>query len=255
MKFDIIIQAGQSNSEGYGLGPVEKEYIPTDKVWQLDAPKRVTALPNGMDIVYLDEPFILKVAEESEGENGKIGNFGLTFSEEYIKAGMLKEDRAILIVRAGVGGTGFARKEWGLGSLLYNKLTELVDYALSSNEGSKVVALLWHQGECDSVENTPPEKFAEELKAQMLDTRARYGEMPIIAGDFVNDWKSKNVELCNPIVAKIKEVLAELGKAGFVETADLPSNDQKMGNGDDIHFCRQSQHILGRRYFNAFKNL
>ena len=255
MKFDIIIQAGQSNSEGYGLGTVEKEYIPTDKVWQLDAPKRVTSLPNGMDIVYLDEPFILKVAEESEGENGKIGNFGLTFSEEYIKAGMLKEDRAILIIRAGVGGTGFARKEWGLGSLLYNKLTELVDYALSSNEGSKVVALLWHQGECDSVEKTPPEKFAEELKAQMLDTRARYGEMPIIAGDFVNDWKSKNVELCNPIVAKIKEVLAELGKAGFVETADLPSNDQKTGNGDDIHFCRQSQHILGRRYFNAFKNL
>ena len=134
-------------------------------------------------------------------------------------------------------------------------MTELVDYALSSNDGSRVVALLWHQGECDSVEKTPPEKYGEELKAQMLDTRARYGEMPIIAGDFVNDWKSKNLELCNPIVAKIKEVLAELGKADFVETADLPSNDQKTGNGDDIHFCRQSQHILGRRYFEAFKNL
>ena len=91
MKFDIIIQAGQSNAEGCGVGPVEKEYISTDKVWQLDAPKKVTALPNGMDIVYLDEPFILKVAEECEGENGKVGNFGLTFSEEYIKAGMLEE--------------------------------------------------------------------------------------------------------------------------------------------------------------------
>ena len=90
MKFDIIIQAGQSNSEGYGLGPVEKEYIPTDKVWQLDAPKCVTALPDRMDVVYLDEPLILKEAEESEGENGKIGNFGLTFSEEYIKAGWFK---------------------------------------------------------------------------------------------------------------------------------------------------------------------
>ena len=255
MKFDIIIQAGQSNSEGYGLGPVEKEYIPTDKIWQLDAPKCATALPDRMDVVYLDEPLILKVAEESEGENGKIGNFGLTFSEEYIKAGMLEEGRAILIIRAGVGGTGFCRKEWGLGSLLYNKLTELVDYALSLNEENRVVALLWHQGECDSAEKNPPEKFGEALKAQMLDTRARYGEIPIIAGDFVNDWKSKNLELCQPIVETIKRVLKEMGKAEFVETSDLLSNDQKTGNGDDIHFCRQAQYILGERYFNAFKNL
>ena len=119
MKFDIIIQAGQSNSEGFGLGPVEKEYIPTEKVWQLDALKRATPLPDRMEVVYLDEPFVLKVAEECEGDSGKIGNFGLTFAEEYIKAGLLEEDRAILIIRAGVGGTGFCRKEWGLGSLLF----------------------------------------------------------------------------------------------------------------------------------------
>lgn len=24
-------------------------------------------------------------------------------------------------------------------------------------------------------------------------------------------------------------------------------------NGDDIHFCRESLHILGKRYFEAFK--
>ena len=89
----------------------------------------------------------------------------------------------------------------------------------------------------------------------MLDTRARYGEIPIIAGDFVNEWKSKNLELCNPIVAKIKETIAELGNGGFVETADLPSNNQKTGNGDNIHFCRESLHVLGRRYFSAWKQL
>lgn len=255
MKFDIIIQAGQSNAEGCGLGEVEKEYLPTDKVWLLDAPKRVTALPDRMDIVYLDEPPILKIAEEAVGENGKVGNFGLTFAEEYMKAGMLEEGRRVLIIRAGVGGTGFWRKEWGVGSLLYNKLVELVDYALSLDKDNRVVGLLWHQGECDSVEKNPPEKYGEALKAQMLDTRARYGEMPIVAGDFVNDWKSKNLALCEPIVQTIKEVLEECGRSAFVETADLLSNDQKTGNGDDIHFCRESQHILGGRFFEAFKNL
>lgn len=255
MKFDIIIQAGQSNSEGFGLGPVEKEYTPTERVWQLDAPKRATPLPDRMDVVYLDEPLVLKVAEECEGGNGKVGNFGLTFAEEYIKAGLLQEGRAVLIIRAGVGGTGFCRKEWGLGSLLYTKLTELVDYALSLDKDNRVVALLWHQGECDSVEKNPPHVFGAQLKEQMLDARARYGDMPIIAGDFVNDWKSKNLALCQPIIEKIKETLAECGKGAFVETADLPSNDQTIGNGDDIHFSRQSQHILGRRYFEAFKKL
>lgn len=31
MEFDIIIQAGQSNAEGTGLGEVENGYIPNDK--------------------------------------------------------------------------------------------------------------------------------------------------------------------------------------------------------------------------------
>ena len=140
-------------------------------------------------------------------------------------------------------------------SLLYRKLTELVDYALAMDKDNRVVAFLWHQGECDSVEKNPPEIFGAQLKEQLLDARARYGEMPIIAGDFVNDWKSKNLALCQPIITAIRKVLAELGRGAFVETADLLSNDQKIQNGDDIHFCRQSQHILGRRYFEAFKNL
>ena len=101
-------------------------------------------------------------------------------------------------------------------------------------------------------EKNPPETFAAQFTEQMLDTRARYGNMPIIAADFVNEWKSKNIELCDPIVAKIKEALADIGNSGFVETADLPSNNQKVGNGDDIHFCRESQYILGRRYFEEF---
>lgn len=36
---DIIIQGGQSNAEGSGLGPVEKEYIPSAQVLYLEAKK------------------------------------------------------------------------------------------------------------------------------------------------------------------------------------------------------------------------
>ena len=35
-KFDIIVQAGQSNSEGYGVGPTGHTYNPNDKVYFLN---------------------------------------------------------------------------------------------------------------------------------------------------------------------------------------------------------------------------
>ena len=35
-EFDIIIQAGQSNSEGCGVGDVENPYTPNDSIWYLN---------------------------------------------------------------------------------------------------------------------------------------------------------------------------------------------------------------------------
>ena len=255
MQYDIFIQGGQSNSEGTGHGPVTRELSVMDDVWYLEAEKTVEVLEDNMRIAYADKPLQLIPAQERVVNGEVTGDFSLTFAEEYIKAGMLEEDRRVLIVRAAIGGTGFSRKEWGVGYILSNKLVELVNYALSLNEDNRVVGVLWHQGEHDSVEKNPPEKFKAELTEQFQLFRSLYGNMPIVAGDFVNDWKSKNLPLCEPIIATIKEVLAEIGNSAFVETADLPSNDQATGNGDDIHFCRNSLHRLGRRYFDAFSKL
>ena len=130
---------------------------------------------------------------------------------------------------------------------------ELVDYALSLNPENRIVGMLWHQGEHDAFEGNPPDVFEKQLKALITDVKNRYGlpSLPFVSGDFVNDWKSKNIEICAPIVEKIKAVTASEGGL-FVETSDLPSNDQKLGNNDDIHFCRESLHILGKRYFDAY---
>ena len=35
-RFDIFIQAGQSNSEGYGFGPAEHPYEPSEQVWYMN---------------------------------------------------------------------------------------------------------------------------------------------------------------------------------------------------------------------------
>lgn len=41
-KFDVIIQAGQSNSEGYAFGNVDAPYQPDGRVWYLNQDGTVT---------------------------------------------------------------------------------------------------------------------------------------------------------------------------------------------------------------------
>ena len=259
-KFDIIILGGQSNAEGGGIGPVQEEYVPDEKICHLEEEKTVEVTPDGMRVTYMDKPFVLKVADERIGKEGNekgltIGDFSLTFAKRYVEAGLLKEDRKILIIRAAVGGTGFQKGNWGLKAQVYLKLLEMTDYALSLNPENKVVAFLWHQGEHDAFEKNPPENYKKQLFDVASEIRSKYGNMPFVAGDFVNEWKSKNIEICEPIINSIKGVVADLGNSAFVETSDLLSNNQTMNNGDDIHFSRESLHILGERYFETFQKI
>ena len=110
-KYDIFIQAGQSNAEGMGGGAVTEEYIPDDRICYLEAEKTVTITDSGLDIQYHDVPFSLKVAAEHGTAEDPTGDFSLTFARAYIDAGLLTPDRKILIIRAAVGGTGFQKKQ------------------------------------------------------------------------------------------------------------------------------------------------
>lgn len=161
----------------------------------------------------------------------------------------------MLIIRGAIGGTGFKKGHWGLKDKVYLKMLEMVDYALALNPKNRVIAFLWHQGEHDAFERNNPEQYKQQLSDMVKDVRIRYGNMPFIAGDFVNEWKSKNLSICEPIIACMKLVIEALDNAGFVETSDLLSNNQKTGNGDDIHFCRESLYILGDRYFRVYKTI
>ena len=67
------------------------------------------------------------------------------------------------------------------------------------------------------------------------------------------EWADKYRKQCDAILEVLRRVGEENG--AYVETEDLLSNNQKNGNGDDIHFCRESLQILGKRYFEAYRRL
>lgn len=254
-KYDIIIQGGQSNAEGGGIGPVSQEFSPNSNILYLDAKKSVDWVDGELRLEYFDEPFVIEQAKERVSSDQIFGNFALTFAEDYMKNNRLEPGRKLLIVRGAIGGTGFYKHHWGLQDRLYLKLLEMVDYALKLNPENRIVAFLWHQGEHDAFEGNAPQIYYEQLTAMLQAVRSRYGNMPFVAGDFVSDWKGKNLAICEPIVDVIRRVVAENSRSEFVETLGLLSNDQKTQNGDDIHFCRESLYELGHRYYNAFFNI
>lgn len=235
MSYDIIIQAGQSNAEGCGRGGVSREYA-----------------ENG-NVLYFTGDFAISTAREQQDGDEKVNNFSLSFAEEYINAGRLEKDRKLLILRTAVGGTGFVDKRWGMTDDLYLRMMQMIKQSLALHPENRLVTFLWHQGENDAHKEALQPHY-NNLKSLIESVRTGFGypKLPFIAGDFVNEWKTAHIEICEPVIAAIKKVCHDINYAAFVEAADLKSNNQDHGGGDDIHFCREALNILGERYFEAF---
>lgn len=266
MNYDIIILGGQSNAEGTGLGPTSVPY-------EIDG--RILLMRDGGKYGYEEQSdgrmkfFVTKpyefatesARERNDGQND-YGNFALTFAKKYIEAGLLSEGRRLLIINGTSGGTGFAGKQWGIGNVLHERLISMIKEAKKTDD-DRFVAFLWHQGEHDAFENAEidaekrREIYRNDLTATVKDIRSKAGvpDLPFIAAEFVSEWKDKNAVACDAVLNATLDVCNELGNGKLVKASDLPSNNQTIGNGDDIHFSRESLRILGGRYFDAFAEI
>ena len=267
-KFDIIIVAGQSNAEGNGIKEDDKEII-SDKVYQIADKNHIGTkdLGNGkviIDMVYPTEMVLEKAHERTDATGKKFADFSETFANCYIDGGFLEKGRKVLIIKTAVGGTGFARKEWGVGNILFERLNLMTDYALKLNKENRIVAFLWHQGEHDAFENanlSADERYnfyRENFAKQTLAFRKKYGkEIPVIAGEMVNSWAelSENKSKCDAVEKATKDVCSAVDIAGVVSSEGLISNDDAFKNGDNLHFCADSIYELGRRYYSLFEKI
>ena len=260
-ELDIIVIAGQSNAEGYGIGPTVAPYRPssdilimrdTDNQGYVVDEKTVTDFAISMPRDYL-----INIAEERCSTSGKIGSFALYFAEKY-RSEFLSFGRRVLVIQSAVGATGFAKGHWGLDGVLYRRLVEMVTLALGMNPKNRVVALLWHQGEHDAVfrpelsDSEREELHLNNLSSLLLDFRGRFGSLPFIGGGFVEDW-AKGFERSAAIESATKKLALDHPLVGFASSEGLPSNNQTLGNKDAIHFSRDSLRLLGERYFEIYK--
>jgi len=251
-KYDIILQAGQSNAAGYGHGPAEHPYMPDPRVLYLTAgdPEAGEYYPKGD----------YKIAVAAERPNPTVspedwlGDFSLSFAGKYVESGLLAPDRKLLIIRSAVGGTGFLKGYWRLGDPLYQRMLRMTDYAMGLNPENRLVGFLWHQGEHEAAFLNDSQRYHDQFLEVVESVRERCGnsQLPFVCGGFCNQWAQENQPACDEIMTVIRSVARETGGA-YVETADLRSNDQKTGDGDTIHFCREDLQELGHRYFAAYQ--
>ena len=259
--FDIVVLAGQSNAQGGGLGETTAHYQKNENVYFLNDTKSFGLVVDPeTDNVSLsaDCPSITYI--ETAEDSTSAANLSFRFAERYVQNN-LQTGRKLLIIRAAVGGTGFTRGEWLLQTgKLYYRMLSMVDEALQLNKENKLVAFLWHQGEHDAFEKaTLPVSDIEEFyyanfKAILTDFRSRYelDNLPIVAAGFVDEWSALYKEQCQAVYSATKRVFEEIRHAGFVETKGLKTNNQTVGNGDNIHFSRDALYQLGDKYYQKF---
>ncbi len=261
---DIIILAGQSNAQGFGKGECEAPYAENENILVLHSCNMPTYIKdeNGKDVFTCpDTDHCIEAAREAEDEDGsKIGCIALPFAQKYAEE-FLSKERKLLIVKMGIGGTGFAHNQWGIGECLFERMIEMTDEALEMNKDNRVVGMLWHQGECDAFERphlTPKERellHYTNLSSNLRFIRERYGNIPFTAGGFANEWAEKFRSETDAVMNAIKAVCNDFDRAEFIPADDLESNNQAIGNGDDIHFSRCSLYTLADRYYKAYKRI
>jgi len=267
-KLDIIVVAGQSNAEGNGISLDNTIDVKNDVFELIDSNVFWFDMtdPN-KPVLKLTVPVQCKVQclQESFGDKTSRSSFCMSFVDEYKKSKFYDKNRKIMVVKAAIGGTGFYKKEWGLGCVLYERLLTMVDLALSFNSENRIVALLWHQGESDAFErpnvtiNDRHDFYYEKFMEQTNDFINRYSQFdfPVIMGEFCNEWSNKpeNFEKTQIIESALRECAKSLKKSSVVSSEGLTSNNEELSNGDDIHFSKPACIELGKRYFKAFENL
>lgn len=271
--FDIIVQAGQSNAEGFGFGALDglEPYVPDERIlyyvhggemeWTDESGfwGAIFGRPH-----FVHEPNIILAAERRH-ERGITADFSLTFARAYVRAECLEKNRKLLIIRGALGGSGFMGENWGLHDELYQNLCRMTDTALEMGGENRIKAVLWHQGEKETEQST---EFSDsdmlrrthyyKLRTLVDDFRFRFRlrKVPFIAGDFCHDWSDCHAGIVRPISQAIQDVCNDVGYSCFVTTEDLESNARTTEyTNDTMHFSRRALYLMGERYFKAYKKL
>jgi hypothetical protein len=237
--YDIILVAGQSNTH-YGWGYDSILDKTDNRIFQLGRFKEMD-----YQIIPAAEPL-----DHHTKKNNRIG-FALTFAKLYANA-FLEEGRVVLIIPCGRAGSGFKNNRWNRGDYYYQDAVDRTQFVLSNFRNSKLIAVLWQQGE-DDVYNL---NYQQDLDQFIGDFRADLGavDVPFILGGMVPFWVDKNSARVQTqsIIQTTKNRLSNVGYAD----PNAPLIISKEADSTDIlHYDAAGLREMGLRYFASYLEL
>jgi hypothetical protein len=240
VEFDIILVIGQSNThQGIGFD------------FNLDSP-RIYIKQLGR---HGENNFKIIPATEPLDHVSKLSNnigFALTFAKQY-SFKHLQPNHELLIIPCGMGQTGFANNFWNVGDTLYNDALTRTNYVLNKYK-SKLVAVLWHQGEND-IFNTNYQATLDSMITNLRkDIVGNNNDVPFILGGMVPYWSNQDTNRIkhNNVIANTP---LRINKTGYADPR-IPFVITKPDNEYfSIHFDAAGQREMGLRYFSAFQQI
>ncbi|SDU61225.1 sialate O-acetylesterase [Gordonia westfalica] len=242
-RYSVVAVLGQSNAHGAGMSGVGALPVQPDR--------RVHQWPGcgrrRGRILQAEDPLLHEIPGAGAG-------FATTF-------GSLLADHtgeAVLLVPSARGDTSFHQKNgysWDPANRtarvnLYDLAVRQIGNALAAaGSGSRLAAILWHQGESD-VPLTPPDVYRDRLDALIIGLRDNFGEVPFILGQMVPE----EIATGHPKYPDIAAVHATTPDRHSA-CAHVPGPDGMHNPGETIHYNSAGQRELGRAMFEAYRDL
>jgi hypothetical protein len=239
----IVPVLGQSNAVGMGLGlDLDGPDRPHPHVhqWAMCGPSKGTA-------ILAVDPLLHEIPA------GGVG-FGMTFAKHLAD----EAGRAVLLIPGARGDTSFTPKNgwtWDPADTrtrrnLYRNAVAAIDAALDRYPGSRVAAVLWHQGETD-VPLMSASVYQTKLDSVIDDLRSRYGvDLPFLVGQMV----AEEMELSGKNYAPIDAVHADTPNRR-PRTAFIPGARTSINGGTDRHYNAAGQREMGRAMWLAYRTI
>lgn len=239
-KLDLFLLMGQSNMAGYG------ELLPGDDK-EIDGVYVLREDSNKVEAYFWESASQPIHKRLSSDRFCLAGPFAKVYRELYPQS-------QVGLIPMAWGGAPIAQMTKG--TEFYE---EVVNKALWAKKHGLLKAILWHQGESDTVSPKTVADYEAKLKQLIKDLRTDLGcsNLPFIIGDlatFYGTGKDHNtterVKQINQIKEILRKVAKEIPNVGFVESTGLQSIDRHQ-----VHFDRNSYIILGNRYADVYWNL
>ena len=218
-----VLLLGQSNMAGRGfVDSVEK--IDDDRIYMM----------RDLEWIKMEEPIF---TDKDTAGTGPASAFAKAYVETY--------NENLGLIPAAFGGSSLA--DWAVGGELYNNAIEMSKEALRTAD---IVAILWHQGESDTTNNSYSYQLKDIINALYEELELDVNKVPFIAGElFEQGSADENKDfVCWPDT--VNKHLKSLDD-------DFPLYALVSGKGfrhigDKAHLDGPSTRVLGYRYFTAY---